>query len=57
MGHSSLVYELVYPESRCIVADQGWLWKLMDFKTHNPETATAFALMRKHMHQWLAENT
>ena len=57
VGHSSLVYELVYPESRCIVADQGWLWKLMDFKTHNPETATAFALMRKHMHQWLAENT
>ena len=34
VGHSSLVYELVYPESRCIVADQGWLWKLMDFKTH-----------------------
>ena len=29
----------------------------MDFKTRNPETATAFALMRKHMHQWLAENT
>jgi metal dependent phosphohydrolase len=57
VGHSSLVYELVYPESRCIVADQGWLWKLMDFKTHNPETATAFALMREHMHQWLAENT
>lgn len=57
VGHSSLVYELVYPESRCIVADQGWLWKLMDFKTRNPETATAFALMRKHMHQWLAENT
>ena len=53
VGHSSLVYELVYPESRCIVADQGWL----DFKTHNPETATAFALMREHMHQWLAENT
>ena len=57
VGHSSLVYELVYPESRCIVADQGWLWKLMDFKTHNPETATAFALMREHMHQWLTENT
>lgn len=57
VGHSSLVYELVYPESRCIVADQGWLWKLMDFKTHNPEIATAFALMREHMHQWLAENT
>lgn len=57
VGHSSLVYELVYPESRCIVADQVWLWKLMDFKTHNPETATAFALMREHMHQWLAENT
>ena len=29
VGHSSLVYELVYPESRCIVADQGWLWKLV----------------------------
>lgn len=53
-GHCSLVYELVYPESRRIAAAQGWLWKLMDYRTENPETAAAFAAMRAHMQAWLS---
>ena len=57
VGHASLVYELVFPESRRIVAQQGWLWKLLDFPTDNPETAALFAAMRQHMEGWLAEHT
>lgn len=57
VGHASLVYELVFPESRRIVAQQGWLWKLLDFPTDIPETAALFAAMRQHMEGWLAEHT
>ena len=55
VGHASLVYELVYPESLRIAAEQGWLWKLLDFSSHNPETAAAFAAMRLSMQEWLAD--
>ena len=53
VGHASLVYELVYPESLRIVAEQGWLWKLLDFQTGNAETAAVFAAMRQSMRDWL----
>ena len=53
VGHASLVYELVYPESLRIAAEQGWLWKLLDFHTENAETAAVFAAMRQSMRDWL----
>lgn len=53
VGHASLVYELVYPESLRAAAEQGWLWKLLDFRTDNPETAAVFAGMQAHLHAWL----
>ena len=55
MGHASLVFELCYPESLRAVARQGWLWKLLDFPTENPDTAAAFAALREEMHRWLEE--
>lgn len=55
VGHASLVYELVYPESLRIVQQQGWLMKLLDFHTDNPETASRFAELRDHLTAWLAE--
>lgn len=55
VGHSSLVFELCYPESLRAVAEQGWLWKLLNFPTDNPETAAAFASMRAEMQRWLQE--
>lgn len=55
VGHASLVYELVYPESLRAAAEQGWLWRLLDFRTDNPETAAVFAGLREHMHTWLDE--
>lgn len=53
VGHASLVYELIYPESLRAAAEQGWLWKLLDFGTDNPETAAVFAGMRVHLRAWL----
>lgn len=55
VGHASLVYELVYPESLRIAAEQGWLWKLLDFSSDNPDTAAVFAAMRLSMQEWLAD--
>ena len=55
VGHSSLVFELCYPESLRAVAEQGWLWKLLNFPTDNPETAAAFAAMQAEMQRWLQE--
>lgn len=53
VGHASLVFELCYPESLRAVAEQGWLWKLLNFPTDNPDTAAAFAAMRAEMQRWL----
>lgn len=55
VGHASLVFELCYPESLRAVAQQGWLWKLLDFPTDNPDTAAAFAAAREEMHRWLEQ--
>ena len=49
------MYELCYPESLRAVAEQGWLWKLLNFPTENPDTAKAFAAMREEMQGWLAQ--
>ena len=36
-----------------IVDEQGWLWRLLDFKTDNPDTSAAFAAIRDELHRWL----
>lgn len=55
VGHASLVYELVFPESLREVNRQGYLWQLLDFQTLNPETARDFAALRRHLRAWLEE--
>lgn len=54
VGHASLVFELVYPESLRLVREQGYIFRLLDFATNNPETARTFAALREHMHGYLA---
>ncbi len=49
VGHISLVYELVYPISRKLVYEQGYLNKLMDFQSELPETNVQFAKIREKM--------
>lgn len=49
VGHLCLTFELVYPVSREIAKAQGYVDKLLDFPTENPETREWFAYMKKHM--------
>ena len=55
VGHISLVYELVYPESCRIVKRQGYLDRLMNFESKNPHTRKQFEHIRKRMREYLAE--
>ena len=54
VGHISLVYELVYPESCHIVKQQGYLDQLMNFESQNPHTRKQFEHIRAHMKNYLA---
>lgn len=53
VGHISLVYELVYPRSLELVKEQGYIEKLMDFKSDDPETEKQFEEIRNTMKQYL----
>ena len=55
VGHISLVYELVYPVSRQIVKEQGYLTKLMDFQTENAVKKQQFAHIREEMGHFLEQ--
>ena len=55
VGHISLVYELVYPESCRIVKRQGYLDRLMNFESKNSHTRKQFEHIREHMREYLAE--
>ena len=54
VGHASLVFELCYPESLRAVAEQGWLWKLLDRPFTDPDTARAMDALRAELRRWLA---
>ena len=54
VGHISLVYELVYPESCRIVKRQGYLDRLMNFESKNSHTRKQFEHIREHMREYLA---
>lgn len=57
VGHISLVYELVFPISLQITVRQGYLNRLMDFKSDNPETEKQFAHIRGKMQHYIKEKT
>ena len=44
-GHISLIYELVYPYSVKVMAEQGFLEKMLAFKSENPHTREQFAVI------------
>lgn len=54
VGHISLVYGLVYPESMRMIKEQGYLDRLMNFESNNQETQKCFARIRSEMTQYLA---
>ncbi len=53
VGHISLIFELVYPESLRVVARQGYLEKLMQFPSDNPVTREQFAGIRTYVEEYL----
>ncbi len=54
VGHISLVFELVYPESLRIVNEQGYLEKLLSFQSWNEKTRAQFQEIRAIMEEYLA---
>ena len=55
VGHAALVFELVYPESRRAVEEQGYLQKLLKFSSDNPKTVEQFGQLRECMEAFLAD--
>ena len=55
VGHISLVYELVYPDSLKLVEEQGYLDKLMRFRSENPVTEGQFAEIRHKMGRYMED--
>ena len=55
VGHLCLVFELVYPISREIARRQGYVDRMLSFRSRNPDTAAWFAYMRDHI--WEEENS
>lgn len=53
VGHISLVFELVFPASLQMVEEQGYLGRLMDFPSDNPETEKDFAAIRRQMAKYM----
>lgn len=46
VGHLSLYWELVFPESRVMAKEQGYLMKLSSFESENPQTQQLLERMR-----------
>jgi len=53
VGHISLAFELVYPESTRIVMEQGYLKKILNFQSDNPVTQSQFETLKEYMKKYL----
>ena len=49
LGHVAMAFELVFPKSRRLCVEMGYLMKLFDFKSDNPETAKALENTKKEI--------
>lgn len=55
VGHISLLFELVYKESYRQAKEQGYVYKLLNFKSDVPEVNVEFDDMRKYVDEFLME--
>lgn len=55
VGHISLLFELVYKESYRQAKEQGYVYKLLNFKSDVPEVNAEFDDMRKYVDEFLME--
>ena len=54
VGHICLTFELVYPESRQILKEQGYLDRMMQFHSDNHTTQEQFKQIREEMQRYLS---
>lgn len=52
VGHMALTFELVYPKSRELAFQQGYLWKLLQTEFDNPETVEIMEKIRDRIIKW-----
>lgn len=57
LGHISFVFGLVYPESLRQVKKQGYLKKLMDFRSKNPDTIEKMKHIDRIVDQYILDKT
>jgi len=55
-GHIALTYELVYPRSRCLAKEQGYLKKLLHIEFANEETNEILRKMERKIDDWFERN-
>ncbi len=55
VSHLALVFELVFPESIIIAKEQGYVKKLMNFKSNNEKTLKQFEEIRSIMQEIIAD--
>ena len=53
VGHISLLFELVDPESYRQAKEQGYVYKLLDFKSDVPDVDVEFGRMREYLDEFL----
>lgn len=56
VGHAALVFELVYNESFKIVKEQGYLEKMLSFKSDNHEAIKQFEILHNEMNKFIQEH-
>ena len=56
VGHIALSFELVYPKSRELAFEQGFVWKLLDTKFQNQQTIEMMNRISEKIRNWYKEN-
>lgn len=56
VGHVALSFELVYPKSRKLAREQGFLWKLLETPFENPETIEIMDKISEKIRAWYEKN-
>ena len=57
LGHTAFVYGLEYPVSYRIIEEQGYLEKMLSFKSENPITQAKLVIIRDEIRRFVAEKS
>lgn len=56
VGHAALSFEMVYPKSRQLAAEQGYIWKLLAVPFENEETVKTISEICDKIKRWYQKN-